>query len=486
MNDATQTLSPPGRDSALEREAQAWMADPYAHFGMSTTKIHSVSPKEAEPVLLAGLNMRLEERRQQIPVLAKLADAQGIAAVATLDEAAPLLFTHDTYKSYPISLLAKQRFDQLNKWLGRLTPYDIAHVDVSGCDSIDGWLTRLQDETPLDVATSSGSSGTLSLFPKSKQDYLFAVTGLRVQLGQKFGVEPTDDDVNAKIHVLTPMYRDGHSSAGRFAQYLLGVFCKGDERYLHTALPFKISSDLMWLAARIRAAVAKGDASKVDVPDNLLARRGEWEQLQKNLPAIQSDFIRKAVPELAGQRIFAMGTTAMFYNIARQGVEDGVRGSFAPGSVLMGGGGAKGVALPDDAEQTIKDFFGIDWMQSSYGMTEMNAFSVLCEANRYHLPPWVAPFILDAETGKPLPREGEQTGRAAFFDVTHDGTWGGIVTGDRVTASYEPCTCGRRTLSFAKTIQRFSELTGEEDKITCAATPGAQNEALDFLNALEG
>src|ERR1700752_5322832 len=175
MNDATQTLSRAGaHDAALEREAQAWMADPYAHFGMSTTKIHSVSPKEAEPVLLAALNLRLEERRQQIPVLAKLADAQSIGAVSTLDEAAPLLFTHDTYKSYPISLLAKQRFDQLNKWLGRLTPYDISGVDVSGCDSIDGWLTRLQDQTPLDVATSSGSSGTLSLFPKSKKDYVFA------------------------------------------------------------------------------------------------------------------------------------------------------------------------------------------------------------------------------------------------------------------------------------------------------------------------
>ncbi|CAN7427290.1 hypothetical protein LJR225_002774 [Phenylobacterium sp. LjRoot225] len=473
-------------DAGLEREALAWMDDPYGHFGMSTTKIHSISPKEAEPVLLAALNLRLDQRRQQIPVLAKLADAQGIGTVATLDDAAPLLFTHETYKSYPISLLAKQRFAQLNTWLGRLTPYDVSGVDVSDCDSIDGWLTRLQTETPLDVATSSGSSGTLSLFPKSKKDYAFAVTGLRVQLGQKFGVEPTDDEIHGKIHALTPMYRDGHSSAGRFAQYLLSVFCQGDEAYLHTALPFKVSSDLMWLAARIRAAVAKGDATKVDVPDNLLARRGEWETLQRDLPSIQSVFIRREVQALRGQRIFAMGTTAMFYAIAKQGLAEGVRGAFAPGSVLMGGGGAKGMVLPDDAEQTIKDFFGIDWMQSAYGMTELNAFSVLCEAERYHLAPWVAPFILDGETGQPLPREGVQTGRAAFFDVTHDGTWGGVVTGDQVTAHYDACLCGRRSLSFAKKIQRFSEAAGGDDKITCAATPSAQNKALDFLNALEG
>jgi hypothetical protein len=484
MNDAPQSLSP-SADLALEREALAWMDEPYRHFGWSNTKIQSISVRDAEPVLLTAMNLRLEQRRQQIQVLAKLADAQGVRALSTLDEGAALLFTHDTYKSYPVSLLAKQRFDQLNKWLGRLTTYDLSAVDVSDCDSIDGWLMRLQDETPLDVATSSGSSGTLSLFPKSKKDYLLAVWGLRVQLGQTFGVEPTDDDVNGKIHAVTPMYRDGHSSAGRFAQYLLEVFCRGDEGYLHTALPYKVSSDLMWLAARIRAAAAKGDPSRIDVPENLLARRGEWEKLQQELPAIQSGFIRGAVQELRGARIMAMGTTNMFYNVARKGLEEGVRGSFAPGSALMGGGGAKGVVLPDDVEDIVMDFFGIDRMQSAYGMTEMNGFSVSCEESHYHLLPWIAPFILDADSGRPLPREGVQTGRAAFFDVTHDGTWGGIVTGDRVTIDYTPCRCGRRTAHFHKEIKRFSEITGEEDKISCAATPGAQAEALDFLNGFE-
>jgi hypothetical protein len=35
-----------------------------------------------------------------------------------------------------------------------------------------------------------------------------------------------------------------------------------------------------------------------------------------------------------------------------------------------------------------------------------------------------------------------------------------------------------------KKIQRFSEITGDEDKLTCAATPGAQAQALDFLTSL--
>lgn len=471
------------KDAALEKEALAWTSDPFAHFGYSNTKIHSVPREEAEAVQLAGLNLRLEQRRQQIPVLAKLADAQGIKGLASLDDAAPLLFTHDVYKSYPVSLLAKQRFDQLTKWLDRLTQYDITGVDVSGCDSIDSWLTKLRDETPLDVATSSGTSGTLSFFPKSQKDYRFSVMGMRVQLTQEFGKAPTDGDLHDKIHALTPLYRDGHSTTGRFAHYIREIFCNGDDSYLHTAFPYKISSDLMWLAARLRAAAAKGDVTKVDVPESLLARRAEWEEMQKSQGPTREAFIREVVQQLKGQRVFAMGTTHMFYEVAHKGVEEGLHAEFAPGSVAMGGGGAKGMVLPDDAEDIIKRFFNVPRLKASYGMTELNGFSTSCEHDRYHVLPWIAVFLLDQDSGRPLPRTGVQTGRAAFFDLTHDGTWGGVVTGDRISVDFSPCKCGRTTPHIDKGIKRFSEITGEDDKITCAATPNAQGEALDYLNS---
>ena len=85
---------------------------------------------------------------------------------------------------------------------------------------------------------------------------------------------------------------------------------------------------------------------------------------------------------------------------------------------------------------------------------------------------------------RPLPREGQQTGRAAFFDLSQDGAWGGIVSGDRITVDYAPCPCGRPTRPLAKKIQRVSEVTREDDKLTCAATPAAQAEALGYLNSL--
>ena len=148
----------------------------------------------------------------------------------------------------------------------------------------------------------------------------------------------------------------------------------------------------------------------------------------------------------------------------------------------MGGGGAKGVPLPDDLEDVICKFFNTERMIASYGMTEMNSFSVLCESDRYHLPPWVTPWLLDLETGQPLPRSGKQTGRAAFFDMTAESCWGGLVTGDLVTIDWDHnCECGRSSVALEKTIQRVSEAQGGDDKITCAATPGAQAEAMEFL-----
>jgi phenylacetate-coenzyme A ligase PaaK-like adenylate-forming protein len=140
--------------------------------------------------------------------------------------------------------------------------------------------------------------------------------------------------------------------------------------------------------------------------------------------------------------------------------------------------------LPDNAQDVIKQFFGVDRVNDGYGMTEQNAYLVACEHDRFHLPPWVTLYLLDPDTGRPLPREGEQVGRASFFDMTHDGGWGGIVSGDRVSASYDPCPCGRTTIHLSRKIQRFSEFTGDDDKLTCAATPAAQADALDYLNSL--
>ena len=71
--------------------------------------------------------------------------------------------------------------------------------------------------------------------------------------------------------------------------------------------------------------------------------------------------------------------------------------------------------------------------------------------------------------------------------MTQDSTWGGLVTGDLVTIDWgNTCKCGRTSVALEKKINRVSELQGGDDKISCAATPQAQSEAMDFLTGLGG
>lgn len=467
--------------------ALGWMQDPIDYFKTSTTLAHSVPREETEAIQLTALNKRLEQRREQIPVLAKLADGQQIDRLDKLEDVVPLLFEHTIYKSYPISLLSKSRYDQLTEWLNRLTPVDLSGVDVTGCDSIDDWLGRLQSSSELQMANSSGTTGTMSFLPRAKADYDICVRNFRMSALQTFGEPPRDADLNDKIHTVLPSFRRGNSTHGSFSQYYKKIFAKGDEAFHHTAYDQSISADLLWLAGRLRAAEASGDTSRIDVPANLLARRGEMEAMRNAMPQQLTSFIEDITKNLAGERIYATGLWNMFYDVAKRGLADGVSAVFAPDSVLVTGGGAKGLTIPDDWQDVLQAFFGIPRITMSYGMTELNAMNLMCDHHRYHVPPWLIVYVLDPDTSKPLPRSGVQTGRAAFFDLSIQGYWGGLISGDKVTVNWDmPCPCGRTSLAIEKDVERYSEAQGGNDKITCAATFEAHTDAMDYLNNLEG
>src|SRR5262245_59744604 len=109
-NDLSATTT---NDSTIERAALGWIDDPLKHFGQSATRMHSMRREEQEAIQLAAMNILLAKRRAEIPVLAKLADAQGIHSLSSFDAMVPLLFEHNVYKSYPSPLLTNSRFDQL-------------------------------------------------------------------------------------------------------------------------------------------------------------------------------------------------------------------------------------------------------------------------------------------------------------------------------------------------------------------------------------
>ena len=82
---------------------------------------------------------------------------------------------------------------------------------------------------------------------------------------------------------------------------------------------------------------------------------------------------------------------------------------------------------------------------------------------RYHVPPWLVPFILDEEGVTLLPHKaGEVEGRAAFFDLSLDGRWGGIITGDKISLDFSPCACGGKGASVRNNIVRYADLQGDD------------------------
>jgi hypothetical protein len=421
---------------------------------------------ELEAFQLAGLRERFEQLRQRVAVLTVLADQQSITAIDTLDDAAPLLFQHAMYKSYPVRLLLRHRFADLTRWLQRLTSVDLSAVPVVGITSIDGWIDALDEHTSLRVITTSGTTGTMSFLPTST-----------VELESGAWLADLVEEAGHR-EVVWPNFRRGPASWGRAAEFLERRVAGGPERF-HALHPGRMSADLLLLAARLRAAQVRGE--RLDVDESLLTRRPEFEAQQREIREAVPRFLAELDAHVRGNSVFLHGLANVTFQLAQAGIETGIEGLFAPDSVVTVGGGGKGVVLPPEFEEVIARFAGVAAIDNVYGMSEVNASHRRCERGRYHIAPTAVLYVLDPEDGHVLPREGVHTGRAAFYDLLAETYWGGIVSGDEVTVDWSPCGCGQTTPHLAPSVQRYSEKQGGDDKITCAATEEAQQSALDFL-----
>jgi len=117
-----------------------------------------------------------------------------------------------------------------------------------------------------------------------------------------------------------------------------------------------------------------------------------------------------------------------------------------------------------------------------YGMSECMANAPMCSAENYHILPYVIPILLD-DNAVPLPREGVQTGRLALYDLLAETYWGGFISGDQVTIHWEEdCSCGWGGPRVENNITRFAEMTGGDDKSTCAGTAKAYGDFMDYVS----
>ncbi|PQM45412.1 hypothetical protein [Mycobacterium talmoniae] len=463
-------------------DVRAFADTPAEFFGHSWYAMQHLPAEELGALQLAALRMRFEQLRDAIPTLTAMAAEAGVTAIECLNDVVPLLFQHSVYKSYPVSLLVKNRFTALTRWLDRLTTHDLSAIDVSGCDSIDSWLDVLDAQTPLRVAHTSGTAGMMSFLPRGigEWDQMFAAARCGLfQYSDPAGTGGRHD--GEYFNLVWPLYRYGRSAIMRAPQMGLPHLLGSEER-LHALRPGRMSSDSMFLAGRLRAAAARGEIDQLEINPALSVRKEQFEREQREMAETMPRFVDQIVERLRGERVWVLATWNVLYSIAEAALSKGISNVFAPDSLVSTGGGAKGAVVPNDWEQTVRTFTGVDHIQHMYVMSEITAMNKMCEHGRYHFEPWIIPFVLDPVEGSVLPREGEQTGRAAVFDLLASSYWGGYITGDEVSARFDACECGRTTPHLARRIERFSDKQGGDDKITCVASEDAHRAALEFLN----
>ncbi|BBY12257.1 hypothetical protein [Mycobacterium marseillense] len=469
------------------RPLNEFMNDPISFFGQSYTRMHSIERPELEELQRQAMRVRFAEHYRSIEILRKLADRLGISALDDFDDIVPLMFSHTAFKSYPAALIDKKRFDLLTRWLDKLTSYDLSGVDTAGCAGIDDWIDRLDEQTPLEVITSSGTTGTISILPKDKQGAEEGMVLWKICLFQTFGQEPTEAELNPSVDVVWPNFASGKLGHLRIANMIKRGFTGGDETRFHALYPGAIDTDLMFLASKMRAAASRGELDRLEIDPALAARKDEFIAMQARQAADMEAFFTRLSDQLRGKRVFMLGTYHLMYDIAKAGLQRGVRNVFAPDSAILTGGGMKGIALPDDFMDVIKEFLGVDRIQVGYGFSESSTFHWGCSQGRYHVAPWVIPFVLDPDTSEPLPRTGVQTGRAAVYDILLRAHWGGVISGDEVTINWDlRCPCGQTSVAFEPDIIRYSEKQGvDDDRITCAATQEVHDEAVNFMKGIE-
>jgi hypothetical protein len=458
-------------------------ADPASFVHGSYAAGFTLTAAERDEIHLAGLARRFETLRPRLSALDKLAQEQSVDAIARIDDIVPLLFPHTVYKSYPLSFLEKARFDRLTRWLDGLTTVDLSGVDTTGIETIDDWIRLLDRTTELRVLHTFGTSGKLSFLPRTREQWITGVTLTANCLRDWNGPGTGPDLLRHPMPLIQPSYRHGASASNRGIDLMIKMYAGGDENSLSLYPEARFSADMASLAGRMRAAESRGEQGQIELSPALLARRDEFARNERERPDRMKAFFDTAVERFAGRDVMIFAVWPILFEWAEAGLAQGLRNVFGAGSVLMTGGGSKGRVLPDGWRQQIFDFVGFDSYYEFYGMSELMANCPRCAEGNFHIPPVLVPFVLDPDSGHPLPRTGQQTGRFALFDLMPDSYWGGLITGDEVTVAGwdEPCRCGRTGPYAFPVIRRFSETQGGDDKINCAGAPEAHDRAVSFL-----
>jgi hypothetical protein len=424
--------------------------DPYSHGG-----------PDLDALQLNAIRQLFAQRRAEISVLDRRANDLGVREIRATRDLVPLLFAHQTYKSYPESFVAQNKWSLMNRWLDTLSTTAVGAVDVRDVTDTDAWVARLS-EHGHHVLLSSGTSGKTSFLNRNGWD-----RGL------------TQDNVVRNMR-LTQHIPEGR----RRPVFLLGprngthIFVEvmraigeqfGRPGATHWLSELALTEADTTRQAELRRQVADGSASPGAIRELEAGVAARQRHMRESIGSIAD-----ALVEHRDEPVMIVGLWLPHFMLMEQARSRGMSDrELNPDSTIFVGGGLKGATLPDDFREQVERFYGVasSRYHRAYGMVELSAQFLWCDASRYHRPPWVSMMVLDKNGEELLDPDGsgDVRGRLAFFDIATEARWGGVITGDQVRVHTGPCPCGRLSPSISEVV-RYTDLPGGDDKLSCAGT----------------
>jgi hypothetical protein len=372
----------------------------------------------------------------------------------------PLLFAHTAYKSYPEDWLIEHRWDRLRKWLDTVSTHRVKPMDTGDVRNLDDWLQRLEAHGHF-VSCSSGTTGKCAMMNATQADLNFSGHGL-LQGIIWAGLAPNRDRLIVSLGQVASTPRNRATGLPMVQAFSPA----GVAPIMPKVPPITIGGITEMVALRKKMAAGTAKPTEIAYVEAQSAERAK---------AVESS-LEQAVDALLENRrekLHILGLFGPLYQVAERIRARGCSGKDFQENTSFISGGLKSAQLPPNYREFVFETFNLTPQRvcQAYGMQELNTTAIRCKAGRYHMPPWLILLLLD-EPGEKLiepPASGEIEGRAAFFDLSLEGRWGGVISGDKVRATWARCACGNASPSVNAEIQRYADLAGG-DKIACAGT----------------
>jgi len=448
-------------DALVKNDALANVAELVGHIEGYTG--HDLAYDDIRDKQVAAMNERLQQRREQIRLVAFRAEEAGIDEITCLEDVVPLLLPHTAYKSYPEKFLIDGRWDKLTKWLSTVSTATLDDVDLTGLSDIDAWVERLAENGHY-LSCSSGTTGNPAMLMSSRSDADFTTEDNVKATLWASAIEAAQDRRVVSMAMITSTPRGAVMGKG-----LAAAFYDPDRAPISFPVPSITVGSVTKMIA-LRKKIADGSATPAEI--------AEFEAESKARQNAVDEAVRKAADDLIAvreEKLHFTGQWAILHPVAEEVRKRGYSGAdFHPENSIYLAGGLKKAKLPDDYAEFVLSTFNLKhpYIHHIYGMQEIQTVMPKCEkGGRYHIPAWLVCLPLDRDGEKLMPGvgDGEVEGRAAFFDLSIEGRWGGIISGDKIKVDYGPCACGSKSPSIAEPIQRYADLEGD-DKIACSGT----------------